>query len=150
MDSVKKEENRSMVDTADAELVRAVMEFHLAEAATYCLDHSSLEVGLAESIKAEALKMELARSATARKGLEDAIEVRKPAGKHPGGYDPVGLLGVYALVHLITGMLVINPSIREEPGVLPEMWADALELADSALNSLIPNIPEPREEAVNV
>ena len=146
MDSVKKEENRSMVDTADAELVRAVMEFHLAEAATYCLDHSSLEAGLAESIKAEALKVELDRSAAAAKSLEDAIEVRKPARKYPGGYDPVGLLGVHALVHLITGMLVINPSIREEPGVLPEMWADALELADSALMDLIPPVPEPKED----
>ena len=90
--------------------------------------------------------MELARSAAAAKSLEDAIEVRKPS-KLPGGADPVGLLGVHALVHLITGMFDINPSIREEPRVLPEFWVDALELADSALNDLIPNIPEPREEA---
>ncbi len=134
-----------MVDTADAELVRDVMKFHLAEVALYCLDHSSLEVGLAETIKAEALKVELARSAAARKGLEDAIEVRKPTGI-PGGADPVGLVGVHALVHLITGMLDINPSIRSEPGVLPEIWADALELADSALMDLIPPVPEPKED----
>ena len=137
-----------MVDAADSELVRAIMELHLAEVADYAICEC-IDCGQAEALKEEVERRERARLEAAKKRLRELMEARGPRATktiYEKGV-PVGLVGIHALVNIVPGMLKIRPSLRDEPEFLPDVWMEALELANYALMGLIPFIPEPREEA---
>jgi hypothetical protein len=140
-------ETDSRTAAADAELCRAVMEYHLAEAADYGI-YGCIEAGLAEAIRAEEMKKEGSRLAAAKERLEEVIEARNCAGKGRKETVPIGLLGVHALVNIVTGMLRNRPSMQEDFECAPlELWVNALHVADYTLHCLIPTIPKPGEGA---
>ena len=145
MNDMKTEDTSSRTDAADAELVRALMELFLAEAAVngaYCL----IDSGHAEAMRNESIRREEARLDAIHERLKEMIEARDPVGKGREGGVSVGLLGVHLLISIVPGILKGRPDLREDPGLLPEFWMDALEVANSALGGLIPRVPEPEED----